>query len=108
MAKEDEELEPTEDRIGNALEKIREQAELTDNLPFTNLDGENVVVTFIAADTITPLSHNLKRIPDGFFVIKTSIAARVYHNDQIDQPWTDQKIFLKSDTVGLRATVFIF
>ncbi len=102
------EQDEVEAKVPNEAEVIREVQEKTDNLPFENLDGERVTVTFTAANTLVPLSHNLKRIPAGFFVVRQAVAGTLFHDDQTDTPWTDQKIFLKSDTAGLRVTVFIF
>lgn len=59
-----------------------------------NMFVSAVDVTFLAANTDTPVTHTLKVIPVGYFIVRASGAVNVYDGVQA---WDTDQIFLRAD-----------
>jgi len=74
------------------------------------MSNENMSVVTVAvadtgsADTDFTVTHNLKRTPTGYFVIKTDKACNVYTGATA---WTATAIYLKSDVANCAITVMV-
>lgn len=59
------------------------------------------------ADTEFAVAHNMGRIPAGYIVVKTSIAANVYTSTG-GTAWSTTAIYLKADAANAAITVIVF
>lgn len=63
-----------------------------------------IEASFETADTETEITHNLGKIPSGYFVIKSNAAAVVYDSGREN---TDKLIYLKASAIS-NVTMIIF
>jgi len=59
---------------------------------------------FAEADKEVSVKHQLGLVPEGFLLINLDKEAIVWDSGR---PWTNNNIYLKSNTAGLRATFYI-
>lgn len=62
-------------------------------------------VTNGSANTEDEVAHTLKRVPVGFFLVKSDKAASLYDSGTA---WTATKIYLKASAATVAATIVIF
>lgn len=60
-------------------------------------------ITFVTANTDVRIVHTLGKVPTGYLVVNSSVAMRVFNGATA---WTQNTIFLRSDTVGV-ATIYV-
>jgi len=70
-----------------------------------NIDGEFVTITSPAgADTEFTVTHNLGRVPVGFFVVNIDKVGIVYDGGTV---WTTTQMFLKVNAATVTLTIFV-
>ena len=71
-----------------------------------NLDGEIISYTSNSTPSAEDaIAHTLKRIPIGYIIVRKNQNAHLYDGTT---PFTDQNIYLISDTASVDFTIFVF
>lgn len=74
-----------------------------------NIDGQLLVITGNAiANTETGYTHKLNRVPIGYIVCWSNVAAIVYQGPTTGTAWTTTQIFLKTNVANSVHLLFIF
>jgi hypothetical protein len=73
---------------------------MTGNLAGVQINGATAV-----ANADISLNHGLKRIPVGYLVTATNVAAHIYTGAAA---WDEDNIYLRSDVAPVTFTVFVF
>lgn len=63
----------------------------------SNISCDIIDVEFTAANTDVQVNHRLRRIPTGYFLVKTNVAAIIYDGSEAS---TDTMIMLKSSAIA--------
>jgi len=70
-----------------------------------NMGGILCNATAVTANTDVAVKHNLNRVPQGYIVSGTSVAAHIFTGTAT---WTQTNIYLQSNTENTKFTVFVF
>jgi hypothetical protein len=90
--------------VGQFLRSLhRFVRELVDNRP--HVWGNEVTVTFAAADTDTRVDHGLGYPATGFFIVHSSGDIRVWHSPST--PSSNESITLRASATGT-CTVYVY
>lgn len=100
---------PFEKDLENNIDKLfAVLAEVLDSgLTFDDNSSINrkSITTSGTPDTEAAVSHNLKRVPVGYFVVGRDKAGVIYNGTTA---WTTTNIYLRSNVATVTATVIIF
>lgn len=70
-----------------------------------NVDGQHITWTFTIANTEALIPHLLKRTPKGYWVTRSTVAARLY--DSNPGGWSPVALYLKCD-VPATVSILVF